>query len=239
MIDVKPMPHPGAYEVHISGRVTEDDYEKVLIPALDRAIEEYERIRVLAILMDAEFSVGAMLDDADVGLRHWTGFDRCAVVVEPGWLSRLVRGFGPLMPCPVGVFRPGEEDDARRWLVESLGAIHQTDLGDGVLHVALRGKLDAAVYEEEQRDMDAFLRREDHPRFLIDLTDFDGWQGLAALPRHLSVMRTHMHAPGKVAIVGNAAWQRLGERVLGQLRGETKFFKGEEIDAAKAWLADA
>ncbi|KUF10123.1 STAS/SEC14 domain-containing protein [Pseudoponticoccus marisrubri] len=239
MIEISPMPAPSSYEVRLSGRIREDDYEDVLIPALDRAIEEHEHIRVLVILADdAEFSVGAMLDDAEFGLRHWRGFDRAAVVGRNGWMMRLVRGFAPLMPCPVQTFGPDQADEARRWLGQSLGTIHQTDLGGGVLHVQLRGKLDPARMEEEERDLDAFIRRNDRFRLLLDLREFDGWQGLAAIGQHLRMVRAHYDRLDRAAIVGDAGWQRMGQRLLDTFSAaETRYFEADRFDAAKSWIA--
>ncbi|WP_370311406.1 STAS/SEC14 domain-containing protein [Sagittula sp.] len=238
MINITPLPPKGHYEVRMSGRIREDDYEDRLIPALDKAIEEHDRIRILTVIEDdAEFSIGAMLDDAELGMRHWKGFDRVAVVGKPGWMMRLVRGFGPVMPCPVRTFAPGEEDDARRWLQESLGAMHQTDLGDGVLHVQLVGKLDPAVMEEEERDMDAFVRANPRFRLLLDLTEFDGWQGLAALNQHFRIARNHYDLIDKAAVVGKASWQKLAARGLGHLSGaKVKHFDPDNLDAAKTWI---
>lgn len=239
MISIEEHGESGLYTVEMSGRIREDDYEDVLIPALDLAIEAHERIRVLVVLSeDISFSVGAMLDDADFGLRHWRGFERMAVVGPQGWIMRAVRGLAPLMPCPVETFDPGQQDDARRWLSESLGSVHQTDLGGGVLHVQLRGKLDPAAMAEEERDMDAFIRANPRFRLLLDLRDFDGWQGLAAIGQHLKIVRTHYDLVDRAAIVGDAAWQRLGQRVLGLISGaETRYFDASSFDEARNWIS--
>ncbi len=50
---------------------------------------------------------------------------------------------GFALPGPVQIFDQDEVDEARRWLSGSLGSFHVKDLGDGVLHVQLMGKLDA------------------------------------------------------------------------------------------------
>lgn len=239
MITVQPIGDKGMYEVRLSGVVTDIDYEQMLMPALDQAIEDHDRIRVL-VIFDADFedfTLGAMLDDARMGLRHWRGFDRLAVVSQRPWIRRATSGLGILLPCPVRVFPLEEADDARQWLSESLGAIHQTDLGDGVLHLQLRGQLDSSIYAEETEDLNAFIRANDRFRLLIDARDFDGWQGMAALFEHLKVVRDHYRQIDRAAIIGNSGWQKLAEKVLGRLSGaKTKFFDADSFEQAKIWI---
>lgn len=239
MIEVRTTGQEGSYEVHVTGVVTEKDYTNVLVPELDAAIAEHDRIRVLVIFgADFEdFTMGAMLDDARFGLRHWRGFDRLAVVTDKVWIRRAVRGLGIMMPCPVQVFSVTETEDARRWLSESLGAIHQTDLGDGVLHVQLRGQIDAAVYDAESGDLDAFIRENERFRLLLDLRDFEGWQGLTGVIEHLKLVRGHYRLLERAAIVGNKGWQRLAQRALDTLGGvETRFFSEDQYENAKVWI---
>ncbi|MDO6586455.1 STAS/SEC14 domain-containing protein [Salipiger sp. 1_MG-2023] len=238
---IKLMTQMGAtpMEVRLSGKITDDDYEDVLTPALDAAIEANDRVRILAIIADdfEGYEFDAMLEDARLGLRHWNGFDRVAMVCGLRSINMLVRGFSALYPCPVAIFAPGEEDDARRWLRESLGALHQEDLGDGVLKVSLLGKLDAAAYDGEAEDMNAFIRRNDRFRLLLDLRDFDGWQGLAALDAHLGMIRDHRQLIDRAAIVADAAWMRLAARVGRRLLGiDAQVYPSDAFETAKADL---
>lgn len=241
MIDVKETGQAGTYEVFLSGVVSDEDYSNTLVPALEAAIEAHERIRVLVHIGEdfKDFTLGALFDDARMGLKHWRGFDRLALVADKGWITRVARAMSILMPCPVRIFSLAEVDEARRWLSESLGAIHQTDLGNGVLHVQLIGQLESEIYERETEDMNAFIRANDRFRLLLDVREFDGWQGLAAIGQHLKVVRDHYRLIDKAAIVGKASWQKLGERVLSQLvKGETKFFDADNFDAARDWISE-
>lgn len=232
--------HETILEFRVSGTVADSDYKDVLIPALEAAIADHDRVRLL-VRFDSrfkDFTLGALFDDARMGLKHWRGFDRVAVVSDNSWLNRAVKGFSVFLPCPVQTFSLAEYDQARTWLVESLGAIHQEDLGGGVLHLSLLGKLDPSVYAEEVEDLDAFIRRNDRFKLLLDLREFDGWQGLGAVSEHLKVVRDHYDLVDKAAIVGDSTWQRLGERVAARfIKAETKYFPSAEFEAAKAWIA--
>lgn len=226
-------------EFRVSGTVTDADYSEVLIPALEKAIAEQERIRLL-MRFDAkfkDFTLGALFDDARVGLKHWRGFDRVAVVSDSAWLNRVMKGIGVFLPCPVQTFTLVQSDQARTWLVESLGTIHQRDLGDGVLHLELLGKLDTEAYVKEVEDLDAFIRQNERFKLLLDLRQFDGWQGLAALGDHLNIVRHRYDLVDRVAVVGDATWQRMAEKVVSQfVKAETRYFPSAEFEAAKTWI---
>jgi hypothetical protein len=228
-------------EFRVSGTVSDSDYKSVLMPALEAAIEAHDRIRLLIRFESdfRDFTMGALLDDARMGLKHWRGFDRVAVATDRTWIARAVKGFSIFLPCPVMTFPLGEVEEARRWLVQSLGSVHQTDLGDGVLHVQLRGKMDSKTFAEEAKDLGAFIEK--HPRFrlLLDMRDFDGWQGLAAVGEHLKVVREHHARIERAAIVGDAGWQKMGERLLSNFsKGRTRYFTSAEFQGAEAWLKE-
>ncbi|MAC76532.1 MAG: STAS/SEC14 domain-containing protein [Rhodobacteraceae bacterium] len=237
MIACTPVTDTNILEIALSGAVSREDYETVLIPAIDRALEDYDAIRALVLIAPGtDYTVGALKDDAWMGLKHWRGFERIAVVGKDGWIGKALKGVSIMMPCPVMLFEDGKRDEAMRWLQESLGAIHQTDLGDGVLHVQLMGKLDPSVYAEETEDLNAFIRRNERFRLLLDLRDFDGWQGLAGVTEHLKLVRDHHGLIDKAAIVGQRGWEKLAARIGGAMMGaDTKYFAGD-LEAAKAWI---
>ena len=142
------------------------------------------------------------------------------------------------MPCPISTFPSGGVEDARRWLRESLGSIQQEDLGNGTLHVQLRGKLDTRAYENDIDDLNKYMEGHDKVRLLIDLRDFDGWQGLGALRDHFYLVRGHADRVEKAAIIGDAGWQdmavQIGKRAFGL---DAKHFSSSSLEEAKNWLA--
>jgi anti-anti-sigma regulatory factor len=222
-----------------TGKVTGDDYDKVLTPAVDRAIEEHHHIKLLAVLgpdFDG-YSLEAAWDDTRLGLRHWSGFERIAVATDVAWINVGIRALGFMLPCPIKLFRLDEQDDARRWLEESLGTIHLNS-SDDVIVAQLIGKLEASAYDDmDEKIADAFSHTE-HPRLLLDLREFDGWSGLSALSQHLSLVREHRRKPERIAVVGNKAWQRLAEKVMSQfVNAKAHFFDGDDYDGALAWVA--
>jgi SpoIIAA-like len=138
----------------------------------------------------------------------------------------------------VQVFEEARLDDARRWLRESLGSIHlDFDDAQDALTVRLFGKLEPEAYEGVDADIDAWLAKRDRMRLLLDLREFDGWQGLGALAEHLALVREHRRRAERVAVVGKAAWQRLAARVMSRfVRAEVRYFTPDAFGEASAWV---
>ena len=102
--------------IRASGQVTAEDYESVLMPAIDARLAQRDRVRVLYHLGAdfTGFTSGAMWDDIKLGLGHLKAWEKLAVVTDVGWVAHAVRLFGIAMPCPVKVFPNAEFAAARR-----------------------------------------------------------------------------------------------------------------------------
>ena len=100
------------------GEVEDDDYEDVLVPAIDAARARHDKIRLLYVLgpeftgYDAE----AVWDDTKLGARTFTDYDKIAVVTDTRWLQRTVKAFGWIIPGEVRVFHVEGLDDATAWI---------------------------------------------------------------------------------------------------------------------------
>ena len=114
---IEGLPH-NVVAVEASGKVTADDYEQILEPAIDHGLRTQAKIRFLYHLGPefTGFTPGALWDDAKVGLRHRGDFERCAVVTDVTWVRDAVSLFRALMPCPVRVFQNNQLADARTWV---------------------------------------------------------------------------------------------------------------------------
>lgn len=102
------------------GKVTGEDYESTLMPAVEAAFRKHDRVRLLYHLGSdfSGFDAAAMWDDTKIGLRHWRNWDRCAVVTDHEWLRHLTKAFGFVMPGEVRVFPDAEIEKARAWVSE-------------------------------------------------------------------------------------------------------------------------
>ena len=103
-----------------TGRVTGEDYEGLIIPAVEHAIETQKKIRMLYQLgPELEgFTLQAMLDDAGLGMHHLSAFEKIAIVTDESQIAGAVQMFAFAIPCPVQVFALAGFGDAKSWILQ-------------------------------------------------------------------------------------------------------------------------
>ena len=104
--------------VRATVKLTEKDYQEVLIPRLESLLEEYGKARLL-FHMDEQFQgweLGALWDDAKFGLRHRNDFSKVAVVGGARWVEWGVKLFAPLMEGEVKTFPADQLPQAVDWI---------------------------------------------------------------------------------------------------------------------------
>jgi hypothetical protein len=100
------------------GHVTRQDYDTVLIPAVAKALEEHEKVR-LYYETSSDFSgiePGAVLEDTKVGLSHLLRWERLAVVTDVEWIHHTMKLFSFLVPGEMRVFPSDQAAEAREWI---------------------------------------------------------------------------------------------------------------------------
>lgn len=101
------------------GHVTRADYEKVLVPTVEQALKQHDKVR-LYYEIGTDFSgieAGAVLEDIKVGVGHWLRWERIAVVTDVEWIRLTMKSFSFLMPGEMKMFATGESAQARDWIV--------------------------------------------------------------------------------------------------------------------------
>ncbi len=100
------------------GHVTRKDYEEVLIPRVNAALDRFPRIRVYYELGPAfdEIDAGAAWEDFKVGVGHLSRWERMAVVTDVSWIRLVLSAFRVFMPGQLRVFASKESADARAWI---------------------------------------------------------------------------------------------------------------------------
>jgi len=120
MIEVIPESTPDLVAVTARGTVTAEDYERVLIPAIENKLRRGHKLRFLYHLGDdfREYTPAAMWDDAKLGVQHRNDFEKVAVVTDASWARNAAEFFAFLVPCPVKVFANEQLSAAKSWLAE-------------------------------------------------------------------------------------------------------------------------
>jgi SpoIIAA-like len=100
------------------GRVTRADYDEVIVPAVQNALQAQNRVR-LYYETDADFTgfdSGAMWEDFKIGMESITRWERIPVVTDVDWIRHAVRFFAFLMPAVTKLFSRSEAARAREWI---------------------------------------------------------------------------------------------------------------------------
>lgn len=116
---ISDLPEP-VVGIRASGEVTAEDYKKVLVPAVEDALQGGHKVRLFYVLAgDVKglgFTAGAAWQDTKVGLGHYGSWEKVAVVSDKEWLRDSVDIFGYLIPGEVKAFTHDQEADARDWV---------------------------------------------------------------------------------------------------------------------------
>ena len=111
----------GTIGFRVTGEVEREDYEDVLVPALQHALDAGGSLRTLYVLDDLEeMEAGALWADAklgfDLGVRHHHAWERSAIVTDTEWMVRAVRLFAWMIPGEARVFGISELASAKAWV---------------------------------------------------------------------------------------------------------------------------
>lgn len=106
--------------VSAEGKITGTDYETILIPALDEKLKANKKIRMLYQLGSSfsGFELSAMLDDARMGLKHLSAWEKIALVSDHEMINTFAKFFGHLMSCELRIFKNAEFEEAKKWITD-------------------------------------------------------------------------------------------------------------------------
>lgn len=101
-----------------TGKITKDDYDAVLMPALDKFADRTGKINYLFVLDTdvSNISAGAWYDDIKAGLKHLSQWHKMAIVTDQKGVNSVTDAVGHLLPGEVKSFTIGELDAAKKWV---------------------------------------------------------------------------------------------------------------------------
>ena len=100
--------------IAVSGRLTMQDCQDVLVPAMQKSLKRHEKIR-LYYELNSRFP-GAAWDELDLGLEHASRCERVAIVTDIGWVRLTVKALRFLIPSEIRVFPTDQADEGRAWI---------------------------------------------------------------------------------------------------------------------------
>jgi hypothetical protein len=97
--------------------IEKEDYEKVLVPAVEAAIAEHGKVRLVYVLGHEfdEYEGEAVWEDVKLGARHPASFERMAIVTDARWAGPAVKIFSVLWPGRARAFPLAQLEAAKRW----------------------------------------------------------------------------------------------------------------------------
>lgn len=100
--------------------VTQQDYESVLVPAVERALAGHDKVRLYYETASdfAGIAPSAVWEDIKVGMSHLSRWERFAVVTDVEWIRHTMGLFSFLMPGEMRVFTSTEAEQAKAWILE-------------------------------------------------------------------------------------------------------------------------
>jgi stage II sporulation SpoAA-like protein len=106
----------GVLGFEIDGELHADDYQNVLLPAVQAAIRRGERIRIVLVFERFEgLSGGALWSDVKMGVEDLTRWERIALVTDIDWMVRLTALFGGMTQGELRQFPLAEREAATAW----------------------------------------------------------------------------------------------------------------------------
>ena len=110
----------GTIGLRASGKLSRDDYRRVLEPALREGIDAGE-LRVLFALTDFDgLEPAAVSEDVKTGLSAWFGhhsaWKRFALVTDVKWVAEATHMFAWMTPGEVMIYDLDGLEDAKGWV---------------------------------------------------------------------------------------------------------------------------
>ena len=100
------------------GKVTRDDYTQVVNPEIERVLQQHGHIHFLLELQTGtgNFTAGAWMSDALIGLKHLTKWKKMAIVSDQKAVEKMTDIISPIMPGESKGFALSELEQAKQWV---------------------------------------------------------------------------------------------------------------------------
>jgi hypothetical protein len=98
-----------------TGKVNENDYDNILIPAINAMVEKYGKINFLLVLDNslADFSIAALVKDIGMSIKNYSKWHKVALVSGSNTLNAFTDIFGSIMPGESKGFVHEQLEDAK------------------------------------------------------------------------------------------------------------------------------
>lgn len=103
-----------------TGEITEKDFTETVLPKVKALIEKTDKLNYLLVLETSlkNFTIGAWMKDAMMGIKHLTKWNRAAIVSDVAAIRNFTDFFSYLMPGEFKGFEHKDLQHAIGWVSE-------------------------------------------------------------------------------------------------------------------------
>ncbi len=104
--------------VRAVGKVNENEYESILLPALEKGLKQYGKLNYIMVLETSvgNFSPGAWLEDVKAGLKYYTKWNKVAIVTDQKFFEKITNFVSVLIPGQARGFPVADIELAKAWV---------------------------------------------------------------------------------------------------------------------------
>lgn len=102
----------------VSGEVTKEDYDQIVLPTVDKIYKEHGHLHFLLELYTPieEYSGGAWMKDALMGIKHFPHWKKIAIVSSQKNVQKISSAVSMLIPGETRGFAPDQLEVAKKWV---------------------------------------------------------------------------------------------------------------------------
>jgi len=103
-----------------SGKIDKNDYDNIVLPELERVDKAHGHLHYIMVLKTPlkNFSLGAWMQDAWAGIKHFRGWKRIAIVSDEKTIENITDKFEWAVPGQSKGFKLSEIEKAKKWVAE-------------------------------------------------------------------------------------------------------------------------
>jgi hypothetical protein len=103
-----------------TGEITETDFTETVMPKVKALIDKTDQLNYLLVLETSikNFTFGAWMEDAMMGIKHLTKWNRAAIVSDVEGIRNFTNFFSYLMPGEFKGFEHKDLQEAIDWVAE-------------------------------------------------------------------------------------------------------------------------
>lgn len=106
-----------------TGKVTSEDYQKIIYPLVDSIAKAFGKINYLLVIDTSlsNYSGGAWIDDGLLGIKYFTKWNKLAIVSRSDGIRKFTDVFGKLIPGETKAFKIEDLPFAKEWISKPKG----------------------------------------------------------------------------------------------------------------------